>query len=181
MFLQKNLMDRKKHRQNTQGKRSKIHHVQNETGWSLLLRHFFWILKQPNHNVNLNYPQPDQHQPTTIHDINQGINIDLNLNYPQPQLNINPNASTTMNINHQPSTWNSTLSKAAFDEEENEIRGTLVFKPPVEILPKTRRTEEMQRRKLAAWVLFFLRMGMGFFFLRRFILNLGRDGIYKSK
>jgi len=37
---------------------------------------------------------------------------------------------------------------AAFDEEENEVRGTLVFKPPVEILPKTRRTEEMQRRKL---------------------------------
>ncbi|CAL1163925.1 unnamed protein product, partial [Cladocopium goreaui] len=37
---------------------------------------------------------------------------------------------------------------AAFDEEENEVRGTLVFKPPVEILPKTRRTEEMQRKKL---------------------------------
>eukprot|EP00438_Fugacium_kawagutii_P025238 Skav236127 [mRNA] locus=scaffold900:251477:253782:- [translate_table: standard] len=37
---------------------------------------------------------------------------------------------------------------AAFDEEENDVRGTLVFKPPVEILPKTRRTEEMQRRKL---------------------------------
>ena len=40
-------------------------------------------------------------------------------------------------------------TEAAFDEEENEVRGTLVFKPPVEILPKTRRTEEMQRKKLA--------------------------------
>ncbi|CAK9027868.1 Nucleotide-binding oligomerization domain-containing protein 2 (Caspase recruitment domain-containing protein 15) [Durusdinium trenchii] len=37
---------------------------------------------------------------------------------------------------------------AAFDEEENEVRGTLVFRPPVEILPKTRRTEEMQKRKI---------------------------------
>lgn len=54
------------------------------------------------------------------------------------------------------------LSQAAFDEEENEVRGTLVFKPPVEILPKTRRTEEMQRRKLAAW-LWSKRMGMFFF------------------
>ena len=71
------------------------------------------------------------------------------------------------------------LSQAAFDEEENEVRGTLVFKPPVEILPKTRRTEEMQRRKLAAW-LWSKRMGM-FFFFGRFILNLGRDGINRSK
>eukprot|EP00439_Symbiodinium_sp_Y106_P061263 s370_g9.t1 len=37
---------------------------------------------------------------------------------------------------------------AAFDEEENEVRGTLVFRPPTEILPKTRRTEEMQKRKI---------------------------------
>ena len=57
-------------------------------------------------------------------------------------------------------------SEAAFDGEENEVRGTLVFKPPVEILPKTRRTEEMQRKKLvpgwkttatAWWVEFSLR------------------------
>ena len=43
------------------------------------------------------------------------------------------------------------FAKAAFDEEENEVRGTLVFRPPVEILPKTKRTEEMQKRKIAAW------------------------------
>ena len=41
-------------------------------------------------------------------------------------------------------------AQAAFDEEENEVRGTLVFRPPVEILPKTKRTEEMQKRKIAA-------------------------------
>lgn len=37
---------------------------------------------------------------------------------------------------------------AAFDEEELEIRGNLTFKPSVEILPKTRRTEELQKRKI---------------------------------
>ncbi|CAJ1351054.1 unnamed protein product [Effrenium voratum] len=37
---------------------------------------------------------------------------------------------------------------AVFDEEENEVRGTLVFRPPVEILPETRRTEEMRKRKI---------------------------------
>ena len=67
-----------------------------------------------------------------------------------------------MNINHQHET--PSLSKAAFDEEENEVRGTLVFKPPVEILPKTRRTEEMQRRKLAAWVLYKANGNVFFFF-----------------
>jgi len=34
------------------------------------------------------------------------------------------------------------------DEEENEVRGTLTFKPPVEVLPKTKRTEELQKRKI---------------------------------
>jgi len=37
---------------------------------------------------------------------------------------------------------------AAFDEEENEVRGNLTFKPPKEILPKTKRTEELQKRKI---------------------------------
>eukprot|EP00931_Biecheleriopsis_adriatica_P115469 TRINITY_DN91256_c1_g1_i1.p1 TRINITY_DN91256_c1_g1~~TRINITY_DN91256_c1_g1_i1.p1 ORF type:complete len:425 (-),score=135.10 TRINITY_DN91256_c1_g1_i1:64-1242(-) len=37
---------------------------------------------------------------------------------------------------------------AGFDEEENEVRGTLVFKPPVEVLPKTKRTEELQKKKV---------------------------------
>jgi len=39
---------------------------------------------------------------------------------------------------------------AAYDEEECDIRldGKLVFKPPVEVLPKTKRTEELQKRKI---------------------------------
>jgi len=37
---------------------------------------------------------------------------------------------------------------AALEEEEDEIRGTLTFKPPVELLPKTKRTEELQKRKI---------------------------------
>lgn len=37
---------------------------------------------------------------------------------------------------------------AAFDEEEPEIRGNLVFRPPVEVLPQTKRTEELQKKKL---------------------------------
>eukprot|EP00928_Gymnodinium_smaydae_P006382 TRINITY_DN12254_c0_g1_i1.p1 TRINITY_DN12254_c0_g1~~TRINITY_DN12254_c0_g1_i1.p1 ORF type:complete len:387 (-),score=138.15 TRINITY_DN12254_c0_g1_i1:55-1215(-) len=35
-----------------------------------------------------------------------------------------------------------------YDEEEPEIRGNLTFKPPVEILPKTKRTETLQRKKI---------------------------------
>lgn len=38
---------------------------------------------------------------------------------------------------------------SAYDEEEPEIRGSLTFKPPVEILPKTRRTEALQAKKIA--------------------------------
>mmetsp|Transcript_48470 Transcript_48470/g.109090 ORF Transcript_48470/g.109090 Transcript_48470/m.109090 type:complete len:393 (+) Transcript_48470:110-1288(+) len=34
------------------------------------------------------------------------------------------------------------------DEEEVEIRGNLTFKPPVEVLPRTKRTEELQRKKI---------------------------------
>ncbi|CAE8590285.1 unnamed protein product, partial [Polarella glacialis] len=37
---------------------------------------------------------------------------------------------------------------AGMDEEEMEVRGNLTFKPPIEILPKTKRTEEMQKRKI---------------------------------
>lgn len=37
---------------------------------------------------------------------------------------------------------------SAFDEEEVEVRGNLTFKPPVEVLPKTKRTEELQKRKI---------------------------------
>mmetsp|Transcript_35981 Transcript_35981/g.66116 ORF Transcript_35981/g.66116 Transcript_35981/m.66116 type:complete len:395 (+) Transcript_35981:24-1208(+) len=37
---------------------------------------------------------------------------------------------------------------AGYDEEEDEIRGTLRFKPPVAVLPNTRRTEELQKRKI---------------------------------
>jgi len=39
---------------------------------------------------------------------------------------------------------------AAYDEEEDDVRldGALVFKPPVEVLPKTKRTEELQKRKI---------------------------------
>lgn len=39
---------------------------------------------------------------------------------------------------------------AAFDEEELDVRlgGKLIFKPPVEVLPKTKRTEELQKRKI---------------------------------
>jgi len=36
----------------------------------------------------------------------------------------------------------------AFDESEIEVRGNLTFRPPVEVLPKTRRTEELQKRKI---------------------------------
>jgi len=32
--------------------------------------------------------------------------------------------------------------------EEVEVRGNLTFRPPVEILPKTKRTEELQKRKI---------------------------------
>eukprot|EP00933_Yihiella_yeosuensis_P005639 TRINITY_DN110192_c0_g1_i1.p1 TRINITY_DN110192_c0_g1~~TRINITY_DN110192_c0_g1_i1.p1 ORF type:complete len:392 (-),score=102.73 TRINITY_DN110192_c0_g1_i1:422-1597(-) len=34
------------------------------------------------------------------------------------------------------------------DEDEIEVRGNLTFRPPVEVLPKTKRTEEMQKRKI---------------------------------
>mmetsp|Transcript_75659 Transcript_75659/g.131094 ORF Transcript_75659/g.131094 Transcript_75659/m.131094 type:complete len:391 (-) Transcript_75659:266-1438(-) len=34
------------------------------------------------------------------------------------------------------------------DLEEDEVRGNLTFKPTVEVLPKTKRTEELQKRKL---------------------------------
>uniref|UniRef100_A0A6U6UAR3 Uncharacterized protein n=1 Tax=Zooxanthella nutricula TaxID=1333877 RepID=A0A6U6UAR3_9DINO len=39
---------------------------------------------------------------------------------------------------------------AAYDEEENDVRleGALVFKPAIEVLPKTKRTEELQKRKI---------------------------------
>lgn len=37
---------------------------------------------------------------------------------------------------------------ASFDVEEVEVRGKLTFKPPVEVLPKTKRTEELQKRKI---------------------------------
>lgn len=39
---------------------------------------------------------------------------------------------------------------AAYDEEECDVRldGALVFKPAVEVLPKTKRTEELQKRKI---------------------------------
>mmetsp|Transcript_32345 Transcript_32345/g.68919 ORF Transcript_32345/g.68919 Transcript_32345/m.68919 type:complete len:390 (-) Transcript_32345:52-1221(-) len=36
----------------------------------------------------------------------------------------------------------------AYDEEEVEVRGALTFLPPVEVLPKTKRTEELQRKKI---------------------------------
>lgn len=34
------------------------------------------------------------------------------------------------------------------EEEEVEIRGNLTFKPPIEVLPRTKRTEERQRKKV---------------------------------
>jgi len=39
---------------------------------------------------------------------------------------------------------------SAYVEEENDVRPNLglVFKPPVEVLPKTKRTEELQKRKI---------------------------------
>jgi len=35
-----------------------------------------------------------------------------------------------------------------YDEEEIEVRGNLSFKPSIEVLPKTKRTEELQKRKI---------------------------------
>mmetsp|Transcript_9164 Transcript_9164/g.20230 ORF Transcript_9164/g.20230 Transcript_9164/m.20230 type:complete len:394 (+) Transcript_9164:52-1233(+) len=35
-----------------------------------------------------------------------------------------------------------------YEEEEMEVRGGLTFRPPVEVLPKTKRTEEVQKRKI---------------------------------
>jgi len=37
---------------------------------------------------------------------------------------------------------------SAYDEEEPEVRGNLTFKPPVEVLPKTKRTEALQTKKI---------------------------------
>ena len=33
-------------------------------------------------------------------------------------------------------------------QEEDEVRGQLTFKPPVSVLPNTKRTEELQKRKI---------------------------------
>lgn len=35
-----------------------------------------------------------------------------------------------------------------FDQEEDEVRGNLTFKPPVEVLPKTKRTEGVIQRRI---------------------------------
>jgi len=40
------------------------------------------------------------------------------------------------------------LLASAYDEEEPEIRGNLTFKPPVEVLPKTKRSEEKRDEKI---------------------------------
>ena len=45
------------------------------------------------------------------------------------------------------------------------MRGTLVFRPPVEILPKTRRTEEMQKRKIVTWERLVVGCFLKFFYL----------------